>query len=756
MKKYNLKIVKKIFPKKGTSENGFVILVVENEKGEEEILQGNYLPEKKNTKIIIDGEAKIGRRGPYIEAVGAVEFVVENNKQGIIEFMKSSVKGIGPKSAEKLYDILGDATLDFFDAKLDGKESKEYITKLSKAGFSESKLTKIIEGYREARYAREIFAAFIPLGISASGCLRICKNEGAKQALELLDVNPWGLCKIDGYIFNFETAERIAKDKGLPLNSKDRINGAIFELLNQAEYGGHYFEGGNVCVRIDELAVKLSELLNLQESGISYSELFNVILELNNNKLLKVYRLDNNKTKELKDFWVYSTKNAENENVIIGNITGLLSRNSTGYYLKKENINAEIEELQNINGLILAESQKQAAIMALNNKISIITGGPGTGKSLIMRFICDTFERIRPEGTITLCAPTGKAARRMEESTGREASTIHKALNIYSEDCELKAPFDTDLVIIDEFSMVDHSMAANILKAVNCGRTQLVIIGDTDQLPSVGAGAVLRDLLNIEDIPRTTLCDVFRQQEGSAIVENAAMVKNTQNDLIINDDFQILKENGSIEDVANLCIFEYYKKSLAYGSFETVLLTPNRGANTPIGAEALNERLEKIINKQNGKTAKAAGREWKVGDKIMQLKNTENVSNGDIGVITQIKEQNGEVTFCIDFEICALKYDTVQMRDITLAYASTIHKSQGSEYDVVIVVLHKSANRLLQNNLLYTAITRAKKKVVIIASDGVIEYTVKNKPLNNNNRKSLFSEICNRKNRGQEVRSFSK
>lgn len=365
----------------------------------------------------------------------------------------------------------------------------------------------------------------------------------------------------------------------------------------------------------------------------------------------------------------------------------------------------------------LASEQRHAVTTALTSQLSVITGGPGTGKTLIQRFLLDIYRRKNRGAKIICCAPTGRAARRMEQSTGFPATTIHKALGLLAgEDGDYCEPemLDADLIVVDEVSMMDIYLANHLFRSVPHG-SQLVLIGDADQLPSVGPGAVLSEIIACGAVPVVRLDRIFRQSYGSRIAANAKLIRHGNLSLEYGEDFQFYDScdmSASAQQIETL----YLQETARYGVDNVALLTPYR-QKTETGVNALNERLREKLNPQDGKKPEVAYRKriYRLGDKVMQIKNCEDISNGDIGYITSVTRDDTDSVLTVDFGDGRIaEYDGSDLEMLDLAYASTIHKSQGSEYKSVIINLQCAHAVMLVRPLVYTAITRAKERVLIV------------------------------------------
>ena len=365
----------------------------------------------------------------------------------------------------------------------------------------------------------------------------------------------------------------------------------------------------------------------------------------------------------------------------------------------------------------LAPSQRKAVKLCLSHPISIMTGGPGSGKTTTLRFILDIYKKEYPSNEILLAAPTGRASRRMAEQTGMFASTLHSALGLITDeesplnDTEL---LPADLIVVDEFSMVDMRLAYILLERIKPG-AQLLIVGDADQLPSVGAGNVLREMIRSEKVPTAVLDTIFRQASNSRIIVNAHAINHNDTHLQYGDDFQMLEVQNA-EDAAQLVVKNYLQEVSQHGLENVQILSPfrKRGA---VASNALNETIRDLVNPASKRKMelKCGSRVFRVGDRIMQTANRNGVSNGDVGLITGMEKADDEVF--VDIRLLdgrELRYSKDMMEDVEFSYCLTIHKSQGQEYPVIIVPLLKEHYIMLRRNLLYTAVTRAKAKVILI------------------------------------------
>ncbi len=628
--------------------------------------------------------SKDAKHGIQFE-VEAFDEVVIPNRESIVAYLSSGqIKGIGPKIAERIYDTFGDTALDVLD--------KEPEKLLSVSGISEGKLRKICDSYIANRGARDVVAFLSPHGITPNRAVKLYKEYGNK-AMDIVQNHPYKLCEVAG--IGFRTADKIAMSMGFGRVSTERVDEGILYVLAEAEGRGH------LCVEKHELLKLCIKLLDTPE--LTEEMIANRAVRLFDSGRLVPYNGS-----------VYRAKTAFIETHLAECICNHLSQAPHYNYI---NLEDELEHEEKLLNITFASEQREAVRTALSNGLSIITGGPGTGKTMIQKAILDIYKRANPQSEICCCAPTGRAARRMAESTGYPASTVHKTLGLlagddgyYNEPVELSA----NLILVDEVSMLDIYLAGNLFDAVS-NKCQIVFVGDADQLPSVGPGAVLSEMIASERIPVVRLDQVFRQSAGSRIASNAKSIRHGNVKLEYGLDFEFV-DSESTADSANIITSLYMNETAKFGVDNVALLSPFR-QKTETGVNALNERIRDIINPASAQKAEAktSKRTFRCGDKVMQTRNHADVNNGDIGYITKITNMYGETNVYIDFGDGRLKkYDSSELDMLDLGYASTIHKSQGSEYQSVIINLQCAHYIMLTRPLIYTAITRGKTRVIIV------------------------------------------
>lgn len=611
--------------------------------------------------------------------------VIPPTREGIIAYLSSGqIRGIGETLAERIYDAFGNETLKILD------EEPERLLEVS--GISEKKLQFIADSYLESRGARDVVGFLVPRGVTANRAVELYKQYGNKT-LEVLTSNPYKLCELPG--IGFLTADKIAMGMNFKKLSYERVDNGMLYVLSEAE------TRGNVCMEKHEFIKSALKLLDTPE--LTEEMLANRAARLVASGELVTY-----------GDMVFSDKIAQVEQTLAAGIALQLLLPSKREY---PDLNKQLDEEEKSLKLRMAPEQKEAVKMALTNSLSVITGGPGTGKTLIQKVILDIFMKNNQNCRVMLCAPTGRAARRMSTATGYPAATVHKALGLlFGTNGIVNRPtlIDADLILVDEASMLDVYIANYLFKSIKRG-TQVIFIGDADQLPSVGPGAVLADMILCEKIPVVKLDKVFRQRTGSRIAINAKLIKHGNLSLEYGPDFEfdVSSDLAESSDIINKIYLDEIAK---YGIDNVALLSPYR-QKTETGTNALNEKIRESVNPQDGKKKEFCfgKKTFRVGDKVLQTKNHNDVNNGDVGIVTDISVSAGETVLKVDFGYGKIEeYYDKDLDMLDFGYALTVHKSQGSEYKSVIISLQNAHLIMLNRQLVYTAITRGKERVIIV------------------------------------------
>lgn len=650
---------------------------------------GYYLPTVEGLKVDMSGHWKKDAKYGLQYEMESYEEIIAPGKKGIISYLSSGlIQGVGSKLAERIYSAFGEDTLRVLDNEPDRL--------LDVPGISTKKCEKIRDSYLETRGARKLITLLAPLDISARRAVTLQKLLGPNAEF-LLRSTPYAV--YERGLIDFEVADRLGALNGIDRAAPERVAAGQLHTLELAEQYGH------LCLHKEKFVRESVKLLDTPE--LTRMRVAQQAFDMLKSGRLTLYR-----------DYVYRPLTAKAEQGVADRIQAMLADDRLPYM---GDLDEEIDRQQAEMGITLAEEQRHAVKTALASPICIITGGPGTGKTLIQRVVLNIFSAKFPDAHIICCAPTGRAARRMKQSTGFPASTVHKALGLTAGDSNVLEELEfleADLVLADEVSMLDMMMTWYLFNALPPG-CRLVLVGDADQLPSVGPGAVLSELIACDRIPVVKLDRVFRQDEGSLIAENAKLIRhNTVLDTKENlgEDFRFWP-SPNFPQSAELLEKLYVDEINRYGVDNVALLTPFR-KKTDTGVRAMNERLRAIINPPApDKPELLAGqRLYRVGDKVMQIKNAEDVSNGDVGYIRKITMADGDFCVEVDFgENRIVDYeDYERLNQLELAYACTIHKSQGSEYTSVLISVQSGHGRMLKRPLIYTAITRAKRRVQLV------------------------------------------
>ena len=636
--------------------------------------------------------------------------VEPTSEEGMVRYLSSEVfKGIGKKTAERIVKKFGKDTFKIIDS------SPKLLSKVKGVGKKQQK--SLLEAWDDQRGLRDVMTFLRGVGISHAYAQRIFAKNGL-NSIPLIKANPYQLTDIPG--IGFLTADGIARNLGFDNNSPHRADAGLLYMLEQQALNGH------TCFPRRDLLEK-----TVQELNIDLSMLESSIRQLLEDRLLNSEKIED--ASGIEQELVSRPRFYKAERRVAENIFRIL--NSEAYTVYDGEFYL-IEEQERKVGLKLDPAQREAVEAALQHKVLIITGGPGTGKTTIVRFILGLMRTRIP--AIALAAPTGRAAKRITETTGAAASTIHRLLeasNIgFQRDRE--NPLEQELLILDETSMIDTLLMDSLLEAVPSA-SRLILVGDVDQLPSVGAGAVLSDLIESGSIPVVRLDHIFRQAADSFITVNAHKVRRGEM-----PDFS--SSNRQTEDDNQLLDFYFIKESNPEKIVEKILLMsteriPQRFELDPMmdiqvltpmhrgvtGAIHLNRKLQDVIN-PDAKGLEHREQWFRIGDKVMQQQNDYEklVFNGDLGRIVNCDPKTKELHVQFDQQI--VHYQGKEIDQLSLAYAITVHKSQGSEYSAVIVPLTTHHYMMLQRNLLYTAITRGKQLVVLIGTDAAIKKAVEN------------------------------
>ncbi|MDR3319756.1 MAG: ATP-dependent RecD-like DNA helicase [Desulfovibrio sp.] len=642
--------------------------------------------------------------------------------KGIEKYLGSGlIKGIGPVMAKRIVAAFGDKTLTVIEERSDRL--------MEVPGIGQSRVGMIAKAWQEQREIREVMVFLQSHGVSSTYAAKIFKQYG-NDSIKIVRENPYRLA-YDIFGIGFLTADRIAEKIGFDKQSTERTQAGLIYALYEFSDEGHVF------VSREYLLSKAREILDV-EFGI----LENVLPSLVESQQIVIETLSELNEQQKTTDAVYLAKFHFSEVHVAARLKTLLKVPKS---VRNIDVPRAIEWVQGKLSITLAEKQVEAVQSSVTNKVAVITGGPGTGKTTIIRAILRIFAPLTKR--ILLAAPTGRAAKRMSETTGYEAKTIHRLLEYSMTNGGFQKnedhPLDADLVIIDETSMLDLILMHHLLKAVPDSAV-LIFVGDVDQLPSVGAGSVLKDIIASKVVSVVTLNEIFRQARTSSIVVNAhKIIKGEMPSLTPteNDDFFFFKSDDPddalprVLDVVKMRIPQRF----GYRPLEDIqVLTPmNRGS---VGTSRLNEALQDTLN-PNGFELVRGGRKYRIGDKVMQIRNNydKEVYNGDIGIIAGIDTEAQTVSVNVDGR--DVEYGYTETDELVPAYAISIHKSQGSEYPVVVIPIMTQHYAMLQRNLLYTGVTRGKKLVVLVGTQKAIAIAVKNNKISKRNS-WLFARLA--------------
>ena len=649
---------------------------------------GYHLVSTNVVEVELDGNWEKSKHGLQL-SVTTCKQIVPTDQAGVLAYLSSGIiKGVGPEIAKAIVAKFGDKTMEVLD------QNPQQL--LSIRGIARTKLKTIVASYEETKALSDLMIYLAPFGVSMKKAAMI-KEEFGDQSLQIVKTDPFQLCRIKG--FGFMTVDSIARKTKVSLKHPMRYAGAINYVLDEARVSGHLF------LSVDETVGRCYDLLNsdCEAEVVSEGEIRQAI---SNERLESRIYVEGTR--------VYLSYERMCEVKAAKRIVSMILQED---FEEIYDLDEKIDQAEQTLKQKLAPSQRKAVKLCLSHPISIMTGGPGSGKTTTLRFILDIYKKEYPSNEILLAAPTGRASRRMAEQTGMFASTLHSALGLITDeesplnDTEL---LPADLIVVDEFSMVDMRLAYILLERIKPG-AQLLIVGDADQLPSVGAGNVLREMIRSEKVPTAVLDTIFRQASNSRIIVNAHAINHNDTHLQYGDDFQMLEVQNA-EDAAQLVVKNYLQEVSQHGLENVQILSPfrKRGA---VASNALNETIRDLVNPASKRKMelKCGSRVFRVGDRIMQTANRNGVSNGDVGLITGMVKVDDEVF--VDIRLLdgrELRYSKDMMEDVEFSYCLTIHKSQGQEYPVIIVPLLKEHYIMLRRNLLYTAVTRAKAKVILI------------------------------------------
>ena len=704
-------------------ENGYTVFLIDF-KGALTTCVGKLVNANIGENLSLEGDFVNNSKYGIQFAFTSYEIILPTSLAGIERYLSSGlIKGVGPVTAKNIVQTFKEQTFDIIEM------SPSSLAQIK--NISIKKALEIGEKFKELKKMQNSIMFLQKYNISTNTAMKIYEFYGA-NTINVVKANPYRLVEdIDG--IGFMSADRIAKSIGIPQESEFRVRaGLLYTMLSSTEKTGNTF--------LPKKMLESQSLALLELSEESYANLFDQALDglVLDKTMMRMWK-DNVEIVLLSKYYFYENSIAQKLAVL-----------SCTQNIEKQNIDDEIAHFEQLNKIEFHQEQKNAINTALNNGVCVITGGPGTGKTTIVKCIIELLKQQNQK--FILMAPTGRASKRLSDSTGEEAKTIHRALEVaqggnslgnrfvYNENNPLK----TDAVIVDEMSMVDAPLMSSLCKALP-RQCKLILVGDKDQLPSVGAGNVLDDIIKSQIIPVCTLTKIFRQSNDSLIITNAHLINNGKMPIIDNHskDF-FFEEKSELEQIKNSIVDLVTKRLPNFTKQESnqiQVLAPLKAG--VCGISNLNRILQEVINPPSIRKMELVVGEtiFREGDKVMQTANNynlvwskmvgfveeqgEGVFNGDIGYIAKIDYQSGETT--VEFEdgrLCT--YPRTEISQLSLAYAITIHKSQGSEFDTVVIPVIAGAPMILTRNLIYTAVTRAKKMVVLVGEKKNLKRMVSN------------------------------
>ena len=692
------------------TENGYTVAILDF-KGTMVTIVGKLITINEGETLSLEGEFVKNKKYGYQFSFSSYETILPKTQAGIERYLSSGlIRGVGPVTAHNIVAYFKEDTLDIIEM------APERLSEVK--GIGKDKALEIGLKFKELKNIQNAVMFLQNYNISTNMALKIFDIYG-ERTVEIVKNNPYKLVEdIDG--IGFLTADKIAGNIGIPKESEFRVRAGLIHTLNSSTE-----KSGNTYLPKKVLFSQASDLLELDQD--EFVDLFDLSLEsLVNDKTCMDFWHNNTEVVILTKYYRYESGVAQK--------LALLAQASIN---KEMDVSKDIKFFEQRNKLTFHEEQKNAIQNSINSGVSIITGGPGTGKTTIIKCI---IEILKQNGqNVMLLAPTGRATKRLSDATNEDAKTIHRALEVNAISSENSRfvhnetnPLRTNVVIVDEVSMVDVMLMFSLLRALprDC---KLILVGDKDQLPSVGAGNVLGDILESKTISVTMLTKIFRQSDNSLIVSNAHMINqgvmpvidNSSTDFFFEEKFDLNDIKESIVDLVTRRLPNFTDLD----SSQIQVLAPMKAG--VCGIDNLNKTLQEIINPPSvDKFELNVGFNiFRVGDKVMQTVNNynlvwkkmngfieeegEGVFNGDIGYIEMIDYQTGETVVMFDDGRRCI-YPRTDIGDLSLAYAITIHKSQGSEFDVVVIPVISGASIILTRNLIYTAVTRAKKMVVLV------------------------------------------
>lgn len=704
-------------------ENGYTVVGLYDANGLPTMAVGKFPMISEGERVKLIGDFMMNKKYGKQFVCDKIVILKQNTAEGIERYLSSGlIKGVGPITAHKIVEVFGDNTLDIIEF------NYSRLTEVN--GISPKKALEIFEGYAKIKDMQNAIIFLQEYGISTNLGIKIY-NLYKSKTIDIVKNNPYKLIEdVDG--IGFITADKIAQNLGIATDSDFRLRAGIIHSLKLSVE-----KDGNTYVSKNAFLNQVARLLALDFDEI-YSRLQENLMSLQMENMVRVFPLEDNEVVMLSKYYYLELNIAK------------MIKHLCDY---NENLNIDVSDeinlYQDINNISLHNDQFNAIQTAINHGVTVITGGPGTGKTTIIKCIVTILKQMNLR--VKLLAPTGRASKRLSESTGEDASTIHRALEVTFENgvqtftYNENNKFPYDCIIVDEISMIDVVLMSHLLKALRSG-TRLILVGDKDQLPSVGAGNVLSDLLSCEHISRAELTYIYRQKGDSLIITNAHLINEGKAPILDNTCtdffFDVKHDSMSVaEDIVELTT-KRIPSHFGIDASKIQVLAPMRSGIC--GIDNLNQLLQEKLNPPKMYKTEIESNKiiYRTGDKVMQISNNYDmewkkyledmriesgmgVFNGDIGTIEEINRDNGEiVVYFEDGRRCV--YLKPDLNQLTLAYAITVHKSQGCEFDAVIMPMISGTPLILTKNLLYTGVTRAKSIVVLVGEKANMFRMIKN------------------------------
>ena len=684
-------------------ENGYSIMKVKVKDYSDLVtLVGNLLDVPVGAVLLCDGDWKVDKKYGRQFVCETWEEVMPATVYGIEKYLGSGlVKGIGPKFAHLIVEKFGTETIEIIE---DNIERLREVPRIGKR-----RIEKIRESWEKQKDIKNVMLFLQQYGVSTAYAAKIYRQYG-KESIDNVQDNPYRLAD-DIWGIGFKTADSIANKMGYENNDLRRCKSGISYTLNELSNEGH------VYAVEEQLIETAKKLLEADEEPIRQA----VTEMIASEDLIR------------EDEAIYLPPFYHSERGTAKKLLALLQDQTPTLF----GLKADIKAIEKVSGIEYDEVQIAAIKQAVRSKVMVLTGGPGTGKTTTTQGIIAAYKTAGMR--ILLAAPTGRASKRMSEATGMEAKTIHRLLEFNPQDGYKRNdenPLEGDALIIDECSMIDIILMYNLMKAIP-ENMRLVLVGDIDQLPSVGAGNVLRDIIDSEKIPVVRLTRIFRQAQSSRIVMSAHAINQGRYPDTSNGkqtDFFFIKNEEPEQVAEEIVKLVKYRLPKAYNQplNNIQVLTPMQ--RSVVGANNLNMMLQQALNTSNLGISRG-GTTYKLGDRVMQVRNNydKNVFNGDIGIVEQVSMEDR--TLFVRFDDNLVEYEASELDEVTLAYATTIHKAQGSEYPIVVIPVLMTHFVMLQRNLIYTGITRAKKICVLIGQPKALAYAIRNLTVTKRNTK---------------------